>query len=100
VALSNVWKVCALMSRTANPRYYSIPLAMVMLAGFVHAGFEDWLFAVGSYLSLFFWVCTFQLADLVPEVDPAVTVSPSLRIPHSLPADYGAVVSNPVVSNR
>jgi len=100
LALSNVWKVCALMSRTANPRYYSIPLAMVMLAGFVHAGFEDWLFAVGSYLALFFWVCTFQLADLVPDADSAATVSPSLRIPHSLPADHGAVVSNPVVSNR
>jgi O-antigen ligase len=94
VAISNVWKVCALMNRTTDPRYYSIPLAMVVLSGFVHATFEDWLFAVGSYLSLFFWVCAFQLADLVPDVDSLPALSSSLRVTHLLPSDYGTAVSN------
>src|ERR1700688_5259389 len=79
LALSNVWKVCALMSRTANPRYYSIPLAMVMLAGFVHAGFEDWLFAVGSYLSVFFWTSAFLLSDILPDASMLSAGEPAPR---------------------
>ena len=65
----NVWRVCRLMRWTSEVRYYSIPLAMVVLAGFVHAGFEDWMFAVGSYLSFFFWACAFILVDIVPDAD-------------------------------
>jgi O-antigen ligase len=65
VTASNLWKVCSAMRRDADPRHYSIPLAMVVLAGLVHAGFEDWLFAVGSYMCVYFWVCAFVLADLV-----------------------------------
>jgi len=93
LTVSNVWKVCAWMKRTADPRHYSIPLAMVVLSGFAHASFEDWLFAVGSYLSLWFWVCAFMLADLVPDaaVVPSGVVS---RVAHQSPAGYGAVVSN------
>ena len=60
-----VWKVCAWMKRTTDARHYSIPLAMVVLAGLIHANFEDWLFAVGYYLSVYFWVCAFLLADFV-----------------------------------
>jgi O-antigen ligase len=91
---SNVWKVCAWMSRTSNPNHYAIPLAMVALSGFIHAGFEDWLFAVGSYLSLFLWVCAFLLADLVPEGDLAPVAGPAFRVVRSLSTDYGVVVSN------
>ena len=92
VTASNVWKVCAWMKRTANPRHYSIPVAMVVLSGLVHAGFEDWLFAVGSYLCLFFWVFAFLLADLVPGavvVPVAGVVSRAFR---PSPAGFGAVV--------
>jgi O-antigen ligase len=63
---SNVWRVCVWMKRTADPYHYSIPLAMVVLAGLVHASFEDWLFAVGAYPSVFFWTFSFLLADLIP----------------------------------
>lgn len=62
----NVRRVCVWMRRTSNPYHYSVPLAMVLLAGFVHAGFEDWLFAVGSYPCVYFWSFAFVLADLVP----------------------------------
>src|SRR5208283_5043635 len=69
VTASNVWRVCAWMQRTADPRHYSIPLAMVVLAGLVHAAFEDWLFAVGYYVCVYFWIFAFLLADLVPDAD-------------------------------
>lgn len=92
VTASNVWKVCARMRRTADPSHYSIPLAMVVLSGLIHASFEDWLFAVGSYLSVFFWVCAFQLADVIPD---AVVAPVSGAVPsYAFPATYRPVVSN------
>jgi len=54
------------MVRTADPAHPAIPLAMVMLAGLLHAGFEDWLFAVGYYLCVFYWSLAFVLMDVVP----------------------------------
>jgi O-antigen ligase len=66
LVMANIWRVCAWMRRTRNPRHYSIPLAMVLLAGLVHAGFEDWLFAVGAYPCVYFWFFAFVLVDLLP----------------------------------
>jgi O-antigen ligase len=94
LALSNVWKVCGSMKRTADPRPYAIPLAMVVLSGLVHANFEDWLFAAGSYLSLFFWVCAFVLADIVADAVAVPVPGAVDRVPHPLPARFGPVVSN------
>ena len=92
VTVSNVWKVCAWMNRTANPRHYSIPLAMVVLAGLVHATFEDWLFAVGYYICVYFWILAFLLADLVPDsvAVPAPSVVP--RTSHAESGVFGAPV--------
>lgn len=64
-----LWKVfqtVVWMVRTGNPAHPAIPLAMVILAGLLHAGFEDWLFAVGYYLSVFLWSLAFVLVDVVP----------------------------------
>lgn len=94
VTASNVWKVCAWMRRTSNPRHYSIPLAMVVLSGLVHANFEDWLFAVGSYISVFFWVFAFMLADIVPAAVDVPAASPVSRSSRQSPAGFGAVVPN------
>jgi O-antigen ligase len=94
VTVSNLWKVCAWMNRTRDPRHYSIPLAMVVVAGLAHAAFEDWLFAVGYYLCVYFWFFAFLLADLVPgavKVPGAVVAS---RPSRPSPANFGAVVSN------
>jgi len=93
MTVSNLWKVCAWMRRTADPRHYSIPLAMVVLAGLVHAVFEDWLFAVGYYLCVYFWFSSFLVADLMPDAVsvPAGTVSRSSR---SSPAAFGVAVPN------
>ena len=44
----------------------SIPLILVLMSGAMHAGLEDWLFAVGYYLSVAFWVLAFVFVDLAP----------------------------------
>jgi O-antigen ligase len=61
-----IFRVCVWMRRTANPRHCAIPFAMVLLAGLVHATFEDWLTAVGYYLCVFFWTAAFWLRDMLP----------------------------------
>jgi O-antigen ligase len=40
-------------------------LSAIMAAGLVHAGLEDWLFAVGYYLCIFFWSLAFMFVDVV-----------------------------------
>jgi O-antigen ligase len=90
----NLWKICRLVMQTREPRYYSIPIAMVLLAGFVHGFFEDWMFAVGSYLSLFFWICAFLLPDFVPAAESVPAIGPVSYTAVPLPSDYGAAVSS------
>ncbi len=84
----NVWRVCLWMRKTGNPYHFSVPMAMVLFAGFIHASFEDWLFAVGSYECLYFWVFAFCLVDLVPAGEkagyrvavPGVSRRPAVRL--------------------
>jgi len=94
VTVSKVWKVCTWMKRTADPRHYSIPLAMVVLSGLVHANFEDWLFAAGSYLCVYFWFFAFLLADLVPDAVSVPVAGAVSRASRPTPAGFGAVVPN------
>jgi len=94
VTVSNVWKVCVWMNRNGDPRHYSIPLAMVVLAGLVHATFEDWLFAVGSYFCVYFWVLAFLLVDLIPGADAVPIAGAVSRASRPSPAGFGAVVPN------
>jgi O-antigen ligase len=94
LTVTNLVRVCAWMNRTSNPRHYSIPIAMIVLAGLVHASFEDWLFAVGYYLCVYFWVFAFVLADFVPASN-AMDQSPAFaRIP-ARPSAFPGVVPNP-----
>ncbi len=65
------------MFNTGNPSHPAVPLAMVMVAGLIHAAFEDWLFAPGYYLCVFFWSLAFVLVDVAPRPIPeAVPVRP------------------------
>jgi O-antigen ligase len=92
LTVGNVWRVCAWMSRTCEIRHYSIPVAMVVLAGLIHANFEDWLFAVGAYPCVYFWVFAFVLADLMPAsaIASNVAVFPRPVVPQ---AAFRAVAS-------
>jgi O-antigen ligase len=55
------------MRSTGSALHPAVPFALVVVAGLVHAGFEDWMFAVGYYLCVFFWSMAFLLVDLAPE---------------------------------
>lgn len=54
------------MRVTGSALHPAVPLALIVVAGLVHAAFEDWLFAVGYYLCVFFWSMAFVLVDLAP----------------------------------
>jgi O-antigen ligase len=88
-----IFQVCAWMRRNSSPYHCAIPLAMVLLAGLIHAFFEDWLTAVGYYLCLFFWTSAFLLQDMLPAHQP-------MRVPSASPAHprvvhpLGVVVPN------
>ena len=62
-----VWRVFVWMRRTRNAAHYSVPIMMIIAAGLTHALFEDWLFAVGYYLTILFWSFAFLLVDLAPQ---------------------------------
>jgi O-antigen ligase len=65
--LRTATRVYLWMRRNESPNNYAVVFAMIVIAGLIHAGFEDWLFAVGSYLSVFFWVAAFLLIDLAAQ---------------------------------
>ena len=61
------------LRRSGNIFAPAVPAAAILVAGFIDAGFEDWLFAVGYYLSVFLWAMAFILADLLhsPGAEPS-----------------------------
>jgi len=61
----NVGRVIVWLRRTGSPFSPAVPLAAVLVAGLIHATFEDWLFAVGYYICVFFWPMAFMLADVL-----------------------------------
>ncbi len=64
--VGKIFRTVLWMLNTGNPCHPAVPLAMVAFAGLVHAGFEDWLFAPGYYLCVFFWSMVFILAQCAP----------------------------------
>lgn len=74
-------RVCRSIRRNPDPRNYALPLVLVCIAGLVHAFFEDWLFAVGYYLTVFFWIFVFLLYDLQPRSgeEPVVYAGHGIR---------------------
>jgi O-antigen ligase len=84
----HILKVGLWLHRTGLASHYSVPLAMVLFAGFIHASFEDWMFAPGSYFCVYFWTLAFILTDLLPRTGVAAPVprpvcgtSPPERMP-------------------
>jgi O-antigen ligase len=73
--------VCLWMRRTANPHHSSIPIALVLTAGLVHGVFEDWIVAVGYYLTVLFWTFAFILMDIAPDASPNAVHSASVWSP-------------------
>jgi hypothetical protein len=65
----------------------------MLFAGLVHAFFEDWLIAVGYYLTVFFWVSAFWLVDLMPARVAVAVRGASSAHPRSAAAHPGILVS-------
>ena len=61
----NVGRALTRARHTRNVFSPALPLAGVLAAGLVHAAFEDWLFAVGYYLCIFFWSLAFVMVDVL-----------------------------------
>lgn len=67
------------MSRTRCVSHPIVPIVLIILGGFIHAAFEDWLFAIGYYFTVFFWTLAFALFDLMPAPPAADTIPAFLR---------------------
>ena len=63
VLMRKVIQTLVWMLRTGNAAHPAVPLAMIMFAGLLHAGLEDWLFAPGYYVCVFYWSLAFAFVD-------------------------------------
>jgi O-antigen ligase len=61
--LWEIWKVFAWLRRTGKVNQPAVVAASIIVAGLVNAFFEDWMFAVGYYMCVIFWVLAFSLRD-------------------------------------
>ena len=82
------------MRRRNNTAELYIPICAVILAGIIGAFFEDWMFAVGSYLCVFFWSLAFILPDLLPTpaVAPVLIPSPLQATSSSWNPEFSTVI--------
>jgi O-antigen ligase len=92
VLISNIVRTVVWMWKTGNPSHPAIPLAVLMVAGLIHAGLEDWLFAPGYYLCVFFWSAAFVFVDMAPSVPlPRFEVAWRRR---PIPQDFGGIAQS------
>jgi len=58
-----IWRVFSWLRRTGKVNQPSVIAAAIILGGLVNAVFEDWMLAVGYYMSVIFWVLALSLRD-------------------------------------
>jgi O-antigen ligase len=58
-----IWRVFSWLRRTAKVNQPAVVAAAIILGGLVNAAFEDWMLAVGYYMSVIFWILAFALRD-------------------------------------
>jgi O-antigen ligase len=66
IILTNIGRIILWMHRFRSPYSPAVPVAGVLLAGLINAGFEDWMFAIGYHACIFFWSMAFILSDILP----------------------------------
>jgi len=86
----NVVRVVRWMRRTSNPFSPAVPITAVLAGGMLHAIFEDWMFAVGYYMCLFFWTFAFVLVDVLPQEETVAVHSTGISKPQLWNATYDA----------
>lgn len=88
-----LWKagqVLVWMSRTRCAEHPAVPIVMLIMGAFIHATFEDWLFAPGYYFTVFFWTLAFVLFDLAPAPVSKTLPTPVFFKPPVFEATAGA----------
>jgi O-antigen ligase len=61
--IREIWTIFSWLRRTGKVNQPAVVAASIILAGLVNAAFEDWLLAVGYYMSVIFWVLALSLRD-------------------------------------
>jgi O-antigen ligase len=61
--IRETFRVFSWMRRTGKVNQPAVVAAAIILGGLVSASFEDWMFAVGYYMSVIFWVLALSLRD-------------------------------------
>jgi O-antigen ligase len=61
--IREVYLVFRWLRRSGMVNQPSVLVASIILGGLVNAFFEDWLLAVGYYMSVIFWVLAFSIRD-------------------------------------
>lgn len=86
--ITKVVRTLSLVHGSDSVAHPAVVLAVVMIAGIVHAAFEDWMFAPGNYLCVFFWSLAFVFNDLASPL-------PRLAFNWHLKTTQGAISSRP-----
>jgi O-antigen ligase len=86
----NAGRVFTSLRRTGNAFSAAVPAATIVIAGLFHAMFEDWMFAVGYYLCVFFWAIAFIMMDVLPR--RTVVYPPEMFVP--APARYAGAAAS------
>jgi len=68
--IANVVRTILFLREPGRVGHPAVVLAIVMVAGMLHAAFEDWMFAPGNYICVFFWTFAFLFNDLAPVPTP------------------------------
>lgn len=87
----NVRKVFSAVRQSGDAFSPAIPAAAIVAAGLIDAAFEDWMFAVGYYLCVFFWAIAFILVDLIHR--QAAVASNRIVLSMAEPPQYMAAAS-------
>jgi O-antigen ligase len=61
--------------KSGNANHHIVPVALIATVGLIHAVFEDWLIAPGSYTCIFFWSFIFVMMDFSPSAVPLEAAS-------------------------
>src|SRR5216684_1594344 len=61
--IGEIWRVFSWLRRSGRVNQPAVVAAAIILAGIMNAAFEDWLLAVGYYMSVIFWVLALSLRD-------------------------------------
>lgn len=73
VLATKVFQTFVWIYRNGNASYAAVPLATLMFSAMVNAAFEDWLFAPGYYLCVFFWTMAFIFMDQADSLSPGAS---------------------------